>query len=348
MKKAFLAVVIAVTLATFIAGFFTTQSCSDEYAYLFVYFEGNEELLADGTRPVEEAIFYALSRDGYNYTALNDNKPVLLSNSGTGGVRDPFIFKAEDGDYIMLATDMHARYGWRSNYSIITWRSKDLISWEEETIIPLAGSYTLLDEATAAWAPQAIYDPEKGEYLVYFSADKPYQFYRRTPDNGYKCIYSFYTKDFKTPTSEPQIFFEILGEDIIDADIIKDGDTYRLFYKTSANQGIKMVSSKSLMSGYQGTKEVSTIMCEGSNAFKLIDQDKWIVMADLHWGGWWGVNYVLYETTDFETFVPLHMTGDYSLPVTPRHGYVITISQEEYRALINEYNNGKHIMRKPN
>ncbi len=345
MKKIIAVLLSCITLAVFIASLAPTTAYDEEYAYLFVYFEGNEELLADGTRPVEEAVFYALSRDGYNYTALNNNQPILVSNSGTGGIRDPFIFKTEDGDYVMLATDMHARYGWQSNYSIVTWRSKDLINWENETIIPLAGFYPILDEATAAWAPQAIYDDQKGEYLVYFSADKPYSVYRGTADQGYKAIYAFYTKDFVTPTSEPRIFFEILGEDIIDADIVKDGDTYRLFYKTSLNQGIMMVSSKSLTAGYQNVKEVSTLMCEGSNAYKLIDEDKWIVMTDLHWGGWWGVNYALYETTDFESFESLHMTGDYSLAFTPRHGYVITVTRAEYKALIDQYNAGKHIRR---
>ena len=84
-------------------------------------------------------------------------------------------------------------------------------------------------------------------------------------------------------------------------------------------------------------------MCEGSNVYKLIGQNKWIVMADLHWGGWWGVNYVLYETENFEAFRPLHMTGDYSLLFTPRHGYVITITRGQYLSLIKEYNGGRQI-----
>ena len=345
MKKTFIVLILAITLATLLASAFVTQDMDEPYAYLFVYFEGNEELLADGTRPLQEAVFYALSRDGYNYTALNDNNPILISQSGTGGVRDPFIFKTKEGDYVMLATDMHARYGWRSNNSLITWRSTDLINWYDETIIPLAGKYPILDKATAAWAPQAIYDENRGEYMIYFSADKPYEMVRRTTDEGYKCIYYFYTKDFKTLTSEPQILFEILGEDIIDGDIIKEGDSYYFFYKTSANQGIMVTSSLSLTEGYGPSTEVSNIMCEGSNAYKLINKDKWIVMADLHWGGWWGVNYVLYETENFEEFRPLHMTGDYSLPFTPRHGYVITITRGEYHNLIAEFNNGKNVKR---
>lgn len=346
MKKLFLALILAVFSATLVAGI-CSPAIDDNapFAYLFVYFEGNEELLADGTRPVEEAVFYALSRDGYDFTAINDNKPVLISSSGTRGVRDPFIFKSEDGDYVMLATDMHARYGWKSNRSLITWRSSDLINWTDESILTLAGEYPLLEGATASWAPQAIYDAERDEYLVYFSSDKPISRVRNTSDEGYKCIYSFYTKDFKTIETTPEIFFEVGGEDIIDGDIIKDGDVYRLFYKTSANQGIMMASSTRLTGEYTNPIEVSNIMCEGSNAYKLIDENKWIIMADLHWGGWWGVNYVLYESTDFSSFEALHMTGDYSLPFTPRHGYVITINRSEYINLINEYNNGKPIKR---
>lgn len=343
MKKTFLAIVSALVLATVIACIFGITSQDEDYAYLFVYFLGNEDLQPDGTRPVQEAIFYALSTDGYNYTALNDNKPVLISQSGSGGVRDPFILRSEEGDFVLLATDMHVQYGWDSNDSIITWRSKDLITWEEETVIPLAKLYPELENATAAWAPQAIFDSERGEYMVYFSADKPYSLYNNARDAGYKCIFSFYTKDFKTLTSEPEVFFEIAGEDIIDADIVKDNGIYRMFYKTSANSGIMMVSSETLTGNYSGTREVAQIMCEGSNAYKLIDEDKWLVMADLFWGGWWGVNYVMYETTDFDTFEALHMTGGYSIPFNPRHGYVIRITRAEYNSLIKEYNNGKRI-----
>ena len=70
----------------------TAFAKSADYAgYLFVYFTGN--------RMSEEAVCYALSPDGYNYTALNGGKPVLDSRviSSTGGVRDPHILRGEDG-----------------------------------------------------------------------------------------------------------------------------------------------------------------------------------------------------------------------------------------------------------
>ena len=60
-------------------------------AYLFTYFTGNE--------PGEEAIRYALSKDGYNYEVLNNNQPIVNSKeiSSSGGVRDPHILQGVDG-----------------------------------------------------------------------------------------------------------------------------------------------------------------------------------------------------------------------------------------------------------
>ncbi|RZK73347.1 MAG: hypothetical protein EOO85_17535, partial [Pedobacter sp.] len=77
-------------------------------AYLFTYFTGNGNS--------EEAIHYATSENGYNWKALNYDRPVVSSTkiSTTGGVRDPHILRAEDGKtFYMVATDMQvAKYGW--------------------------------------------------------------------------------------------------------------------------------------------------------------------------------------------------------------------------------------------
>jgi hypothetical protein len=57
-------------------------------AYVFCYFTGNE---VD-----EQKIHLAVSTDGYNFEALNDNKAIIEQTKGTGCVRDPYIFKAVD------------------------------------------------------------------------------------------------------------------------------------------------------------------------------------------------------------------------------------------------------------
>ncbi len=65
----------------------------DRSAYLFVYFTGN--------RIEYESIHYAVSVDGYNFLALNNNRAIInsVAISSTGGVRDPHILRREDGNF---------------------------------------------------------------------------------------------------------------------------------------------------------------------------------------------------------------------------------------------------------
>ena len=53
--------------------------------YLFCYFTGNA--------PEEERVHFALSHDGYNFVALNNNEPVIKQTLGKKCCRDPFIFR---------------------------------------------------------------------------------------------------------------------------------------------------------------------------------------------------------------------------------------------------------------
>ena len=73
----------------------------DFVGYLFTYFTGNAV--------EEEQVHYAISNDGFNYAALNSNRPVLHSKdiSSTGGVRDPHILRRHDNKgFYMVLTDM--------------------------------------------------------------------------------------------------------------------------------------------------------------------------------------------------------------------------------------------------
>ena len=49
--------------------------------YLFVHFR-------ETTTPDGEQVYFALSRDGFHWEALNDGRPVLWAYYGDRGVRD--------------------------------------------------------------------------------------------------------------------------------------------------------------------------------------------------------------------------------------------------------------------
>ena len=74
---------------------FATPAKSKSGKYLFCYFVGNE--------PHEERIHFAVSEDGYNFTALNNNEPVIIQTKGKKCVRDPYIFKGQDNFYYIIS-----------------------------------------------------------------------------------------------------------------------------------------------------------------------------------------------------------------------------------------------------
>ena len=97
--------------------------------YLFVYFTGN------GVG--EEQVHYAISEDGFNYRALNDNKPIIASQdiSSSGGVRDPHILRSPDGKgFYMVLTDLYVpEMGWE-NRALVMLKSEDLVHWEHTNV----------------------------------------------------------------------------------------------------------------------------------------------------------------------------------------------------------------------
>ena len=207
------------------------------YAYLFAFFTGNN--------PDQERIYFSVSKDGYKFKVINKNQPVVISNSGTKCVRDPYIFRGEDGYYYMIATDMKSSLGWSSNRDIISWRSEDLINWTDETIIEIDGTCKTTKGTTRAWAPQAIWDPERAEYMIYFPLCS-------AATNGATVMYYAYSPDMNTLSTEPELLFAPSnGNAAIDADIMyneDDGLDY-MYFKDETTGGIKLTTYESLNGG---------------------------------------------------------------------------------------------------
>jgi len=292
----------------------------EAYAYLFAYFLGNNAN--------QERLSYAVSLDGYHFNALNNGAAVWKSDVGTGCIRDPYIFRGEDGLYYLLATDMQSSLGWNSNRNLITAKSTDLIHWFDESLIEIANQYPNMMNCDRAWAPQAIYDPEKGSYMIYFAARVP-----GTDDRT--VMYYAYSKDLRTLDTAPVLLFAPKnGNDAIDSDIIYQNGKYYMYYKNETNKRIYLATADHAAGPYTEIRQVSegSLGVEGPNIYRLIGSDTWVMMSDAYGDGY----YVMQETTDLQNFQSVART-DYSFDFTPRHGYVIQITKDQYLALTRAY-----------
>ena len=305
-------------------------------AYVFCYFVGNEK--------DEQTIHLAVSTDGYNFEALNGNKPVIEQTKGTGCVRDPYILRAKDENgkdcWYIIATDMNALEGWTSNHCLITWKSYDLINWFDETVIDIR-QFEGFETTTRAWAPQAIFDSEKGMYMVYWA--------NSTAENDCAGHYFAYTKDFKTFETEPQVLFgrwnekdsetgELRNVQCIDGDIIyneKDG-YYYLYFKEDLTQKIAYVKSKNLTGPYNTDYTICSLNwfgVEGSTMYRINGTDAWMMIMDEYGEG----TFFAQMTRDFKNWRQVQRST-YSLnQLKPRHGSVATITEAEYYALVEAY-----------
>ena len=179
---------------------FAKQKVQPQFTgYLFAYFEGS----GDGN--LQEHLRFAVSEDAQNWYALNNNRPIIASDtiSESGGIRDPHILRGEDGRFYIVATDMKvAKNGWNENPGIVLLRSDDLIHWQHSKI-NLSKQYAEnFGDAYWVWAPQTIYDKKAGKYMIYFTL-------QRTGDGRKSLItyYAYANKDFTDFESEPTVLF---------------------------------------------------------------------------------------------------------------------------------------------
>lgn len=306
----------------------------DLTAYLFVYFTGNHIS--------QEAVCYAVSMDGYSYWVLNNNKPVIDSKviSSTGGVRDPHILRCEDGKtFYMVVTDMVSDNGWDSNRAMVLLKSTDLVNWSH-SVINMQKRYKGQEKLKRVWAPQTIFDPEAGKYMVYWSMK-----YGDGPDVIY---YAYANKDFTDLEGEPKpLFVPADKKSCIDGDIVYKDGIYHLFYKTEGNgNGIRVATSSSLTSGQwkenmeykQQTKEA----VEGAGTFKLIGEDKYILMYDVYMKG----AYQFTETTDLEHFKVID--HEVKMNFHPRHGTIMPITRNELKRITDKWGKPAELGELPN
>ncbi|MGN0533809.1 MAG: glycoside hydrolase family 43 protein [Eubacterium sp.] len=299
---------------------FAEPAESTQGKYVFCYFTGNE--------PENERIHLAVSEDGYNFRALNNNEPVIEQKLGKQCVRDPYLFRGNDGCFYIIGTDMKCEEGWTSNHALVSWKSYDLINWTDETILDVRDFGGEFANTNRAWAPQAIWDDEAGKYMIYYAVS--------TEENDCAAIYYSYTDDFKAMT-KPQLLYAREGIQTIDGDIVYNSANkkYYLYFKHDEDCTIAYVTSDKLTGPYSDEPVIvshASSGVEGCQMYNITGTDQWVMMMDEY-----GKNrFDMEQTSDFENFKKVKRKN-FSLKLNQRHGSVIAVSDQEYEALIKAY-----------
>ena len=302
------------------------SSCNNSkepYAgYLFAYFNGNA--------PWQEQICFALSADGYNYVPLNDGNPIISSDTIANKhcVRDPHILRGEDGYFYMVVTDMQSSQGWASNDGLVLLRSKNLTDWTHSAIdFPTTWPERFnRDDLTQVWAPQTIYDPEAGKYMLYYAIGEK---------GAHYITYCSYANEDFTEISMPEVLYDHKAN-TIDADIVYANGMYHMFFKTEGQgNGIQKATAKTLRGEWTPEYrylQQTDVAVEGSGMFKRIDSDEWILMYDCYMNG----HYQYCKSTDLSNFTYVCNSAN-TEKFTPRHGTTIPVTLSEAKRLIEKW-----------
>ena len=297
--------------------------------FLFVTFKGEQT-------PLSEQIYFALSHDGRRWEALNGAQPVLVSNLGDKGVRDPYLIRAHDGrKFYLIATDLSINLhdDWNraqtaASRSLVIWDSPDLVHWSAPRLVPVA-----VPDAGCAWAPEAVYDETKQEYLTFWASKTANDHF------GKQRIWAAWTKDFTT-FSPPFIFIDKPWH-VIDTDIVRENGNYYRFSKDEQYNSITMEVSTNLLGPWRDVDDFSLAKArgyEGPECYQIKpaadgQPASWCLILDQYSKG---TGYQPFVTDDLShgQFKP----GEgFTFPFRFRHGCSLPISADEYQRLAANY-----------
>ena len=279
-------------------------------AYLMAYFTESPNMVG-----ADYGLHLAVSRDGLNWTPLNQNNPVVTPTEGDLGLRDPFVFRKQDGTFVVVATDLKGTNFGRNSQYLHVWDSTNLTGFTGYRRVRM---HTFAN--THTWAPTAFWDAARGQYGIVYSAN-----------SGGDVFMVNYTSDFRT-VSSPQVFFSP-GFGVLDGDIVVDGGTTYLYYKNLSNGNLYGARSST------GTPNSFTTYTAGLRQGNAIEAP---LLQKTNEGGWrlWGdsfspVNsdYYAWSSTNTTTWTVLNQR-DYTPPLNAKHGSMVGITDAEHNAVV--------------
>ncbi|HEX6353326.1 family 43 glycosylhydrolase [Actinophytocola sp.] len=307
--------------------------------YMFAYFTG------EATQDTEQ-VHFAVSRgnDPLHWDELNGGRPVLRSQYGETGVRDPFIIRSPEGDkFYLIATDLQINdgRGWdaaqrKGSKYLEVWESTDLVTWSDQRHVKVSP-----DTFGMTWAPEATYDPTIGAYVVYW-ASSPYAAddVDHTGSTYARMWYST-TRDFRTFT-EPKIWNDP-GRTVIDSTVIKDGDYY---YRLTTDE--KVIGSCTRDIVLERSKDLRAVDLPTTNPrnWELVDDcirtslgTDWVEGPTVFKSNDGSKFYAFMDETPRRGYIPFvtdslsspnwQIPAEYALPTKPRHGTVLPVTKAE-------------------
>ncbi|GKT44996.1 uncharacterized protein ColSpa_05177 [Colletotrichum spaethianum] len=261
---------------------------ADPYVYLY---------LSNGNNPT-------------SFRALNGGSPVIRPTKGTGGVRDPAIVEgggAQKGKkWYIVGTDLDiGKTTWdaaqrQGSKGIFVWESTDLVNWSSERLVVVENA-----NAGMVWAPEAIWDPTKGQYLVHWA--------------------SKFTYIDKSPTN------------IIDLNILPTSSDGRSFVRFLKDESLKTVFVEVTTTGLFGTWTrpggSSAIIASGVEGPAAYWDNQVAGKAHVLLDFYGDDGYRPYETTNVASNSGWTASSRTGFPSGLRHGGVLPINQTVYDAL---------------
>ncbi len=287
--------------------------------FIFSYFLGN----GDG-------LHLASSPDGFKFTPLNNDKPLITPTIGGKLMRDPCMRQDNDGTWRLVWTT-----GWYDQGFGVS-SSKDLIHWSDQINVP-----AMKFEPTAKniWAPELFFDDIKGEWLIFWASTIPGKFKETEVAGGDNSsdgvilnhrMYYVTTRDFKT-FSDTKLFYDP-GFNCIDATIAKAGDKHYVMVikdETKApvpKKNLRVATAENPQGPWSKASDpISIDWVEGPTIARV--GDGWNIYYDIYREKKYGA----VRTTDWKTFKVV--SDDLSFPKGARHGTVAPITEQQLATL---------------
>lgn len=281
-------------------------------AYFMTYFTESPNMVG-----ADYGLHLAVSRDGLNWTPLNQNNPVVTPTQGDLGLRDPFVHRKQDGTFVVVATDLKGTNFGRNSQYLHVWDSTNLTAFTGYRRVQM---HTFAN--THTWAPTVFWDAGRGQYGIVYSANQ-----------GGDVFMVNYTTDFRT-VSAPQVFFSP-GFGVLDGDVVVDGATTYLYYKNLANGNLYGARSST------GAPNSFTTYTGGLRQGSAIEAP---LLLKTNEGGWrlWGDSFSPVNS-DYYAWSSSNITAvswtvlnqrDYTPPLNAKHGSMVGISDAEYNAVV--------------